>query len=111
VNERVSSDMQVPSWGVTEAMLVAWGFPVEKTDKVVGTKVVVRPGMTFHKAKHEAWAAGFVRMAAIPESEAERRRGTHRERLVEMRREANENLAFLRAHGSIVGPSHNNNER
>jgi hypothetical protein len=97
---------QVPSWQVTADMLNAWGFPVRVTDKCVGTKIVVSEGMRFSVAVHAAWAAGHVRMAAIAEQVAQARHAAGRERIAEMRRQAQENLAFLRRHGSIVGPSH-----
>jgi hypothetical protein len=99
---------QVLSWQVTDTMLAAWGFPVERTDKVVGSKFVVQAGLPFGKALHAAWAAGFVRMAAIPEAVVTARIEAFHAGLLEMRQEANKNLAFLRAHGTIVGPSHNN---
>lgn len=92
---------QVPSWQVTEPMLAAWGFPVQTTDKCVGTKVVVAEGMPFREALHAAWAAGHVRMAAMPEAVADARHEAARTRLATTRREAQESLAFLRAHGLI----------
>jgi hypothetical protein len=97
---------QVPSWQVTKAMLEAWGFRVRVTDKCVGTTVVVSEGLPFGKALHAAWAAGHVRMAAMPDDVAETRHAAGRERIAEMRREAINNLAFLRRHGTIVGPTH-----
>jgi hypothetical protein len=97
---------QVPSWQVTGEMLAEWGFPVQVTDKVVGTKVVVQEGMPSGKALHAAWAAGHVRMAAMPEHVRQAQMAAGRERIAEMRRMAQENLAFLRLHGTIVGPSH-----
>lgn len=98
---------QVLSWQVTSEMLEAWGFPLQRTDKCVGTKVVIAEGMTFGKALHAAWAAGHVRMAALPEAERERQLAEFHAGIAEMRREAQESLAFLRKHGLIVGPSHN----
>lgn len=97
---------QVPSWAVTSEMLASWGFPVEVTDKCVGTKFVVTEGMPWGRAVHAAWAAGFVRIAAMPEAVAESRRAAFHEGIREMRAAAVANLAFLREHGSIVGPSH-----
>jgi hypothetical protein len=97
---------QVPSWQVTSEMLAAWGFPVQVTDKCVGTKVIVAEGMPFGKALHAAWAAGFVRIAVTPEWVVEEAHARFHEGIAEMRRTAQENLAFLRQHGSIVGPSH-----
>jgi hypothetical protein len=47
-----------------------------------------------------------VRMAAMPDDVAETRHAAGRERIAEMRREALNNLAFLRRHGTIVGPTH-----
>jgi hypothetical protein len=99
---------QVPSWQVTASMLESWGFPVQTTDKVVGTKVIVKEGLPFGKALFAAWAAGHVRIAAMPDHVREAQMAAGRERIAEMRRAAVENLAFLRAHGTIVGPSHNN---
>jgi len=96
---------QIPSWAVTVDDLARWGFPVRKTDKVVGTKVVVAEGLPFGQALHAAWAAGHVRMAAIPEDIAEAARAAGRERIAEMQRLARENVAFLRKHNMIVGPS------
>ena len=55
---------QVPSWAVTDEQLASWGFPVEVTEKIVGSKTVVRPGMTRQQAIHEAWGAGLVRIAS-----------------------------------------------
>lgn len=99
---------QVLSWQVTSEMLAGWGFAVEETDTMMGTRIVLVEGISAGKALHAAWAAGFVRMAAMPEAVREAQLVAFREGLVEMNREANESLAFLRAHGSIVGPSHNN---
>ena len=96
---------QVPSWAVTSEMLAEWGFPVRVTDKCVGSKVVVAEGMSFGQAKHAAWAAGFVRMAAIPEEVAEAGLAARAERMAEMKRVTQENVAFLRRSGLIVGPS------
>lgn len=47
---------------MTNDQLTAMGFPVAQTDKVMGTVVVVRPGMSRQKAVHAAWAAGKVRV-------------------------------------------------
>jgi hypothetical protein len=53
---------------VTNAQLGAWGFPVEESGKVVGTKVIRVEGSPRHVAVYEAWTAGHVRMAvtAVP---------------------------------------------
>lgn len=47
---------------VTEAHFEAWGIVTEKTDHCVGTKVIVRPGMTAAEATAEAWHRGTVRI-------------------------------------------------
>ncbi len=58
---------QVPSWKVTHEMLEEWGFPVERLDHCVGSKVIIKDGMTFGKALNEAWKAGFVRQETDPQ--------------------------------------------
>jgi hypothetical protein len=93
---------QVPSWQVTGEMLAAWGFPVQTTDKCVGMKMVVNEGMRAGAAVHAAWAAGHVRMAAKPEHVREAELASFHAGILEMRREAQESLAFLRRHGTIV---------
>lgn len=93
---------QVPSWAVTAAQLESWGFPLRKTDKCVGSKVVVQEGMTWREALHAAWAAGFVRIAAMPEHVREAQLREFHEGIEEMHREAVANLAFLREHGTII---------
>lgn len=98
---------QVPSWQVTTDMLDAWGFPVRRTEKVVGSQTITQRGMAFHEAKHAAWAAGFVRIESMPDAERARRRAAFHAGIEEMRQEAIRNLAHLRKHGLIVGPSHN----
>lgn len=97
---------QVLSWQVTSDQLAEWGFPVEKTDHCVGSKVIVSEGMSWGKAVHAAWAAGHVRIAVIPESVVAERRARFFAGHEEMRRTAQENLEHLRRHGLIVGPSH-----
>lgn len=92
---------QVPSWQVTITMLESWGFPVEKRDKCVGMQMVERPGMPFGKALHAAWAAGFVRIAAIPEAVAAQGRAESRARMAEQHRCAEETVAALQAAGLI----------
>lgn len=53
---------------VTGEMLAGWGFPVEKTEKIVGSKTVVRPGLPVNGAKHAAWGAGHVRICTVTRS-------------------------------------------
>lgn len=43
-------------------ILSAMGFPVEKTDKICGSKVVTREGSPFGRARHQAWQADLVRI-------------------------------------------------
>lgn len=49
---------------VTDEQLSAFGFPVEVTDKCVGSKVVVVKGDRRSVAVAKAWAAGFVTWGA-----------------------------------------------
>lgn len=49
---------------VTDAELAAFGFPVEVTDKCVGSKVIVVKGDRRPVAVARAWAAGHVTFAA-----------------------------------------------
>jgi hypothetical protein len=49
---------------VTDDQMVAWGIVTEKTDKVVGTKIIIRPGMHWGQAVHAAWCAGHVRICS-----------------------------------------------
>lgn len=93
---------KVPSWQVTGTMLASWGFPVERTDKCVGSKVVVSAGMLWHVAVHAAWAAGFVRIESAPEGEREAQLCAFRARIEAMHENAAANLAFLREHGTIL---------
>ena len=97
---------QVASWQVTTHMLAAWGFPVLRTDKMMGTTFVVAEGVSFREALFAAWAAGHVRMAAIPEAVVAERRARILPGFEAQRAEATANLAFLRASGAIVGPGH-----
>lgn len=92
----------VPSWQVTEAMLAEWGFPVRKTDKCVGSKIVVSEGLTFGRALHAAWAAGFVRITAMPEEVRQAQIAEFHAGIEEMRQCAVETIAFLREHNMIV---------
>lgn len=57
------------SCDVTDEQLAAMGFPVLKTDKVVGTTVVVVAGDRRGVAVHKAWAAGLVTLASAPTPE------------------------------------------
>lgn len=66
--------MPVPSHAVTSEMLAAWGFPVERTDKIVGSKIIVQPGMRFHEARHAAWLAGHVTVRTLPPPEGGHKR-------------------------------------
>jgi hypothetical protein len=45
---------------VTDEQLAEWGWPVEKTEKIMGTKVTVREGMRRNLAVHEAWGAHLL---------------------------------------------------
>jgi hypothetical protein len=91
----------VPSWQVTSSMLADWGFPVRSTDKCVGSTVVVSEGMRRNEAMHAAWAAGFVRIAAMPEEVRAAQLAEFHLGLAEMTRCAVETLAFLREHDMI----------
>jgi hypothetical protein len=93
---------QVPSWQVTSEQLEAWGFPLRKTDKCVGSKVIISEGMSFGEAVHAAWAAGFVRIAAMPDHVREAQIAEFHAGLAENTRVAVETLAHLRKHGLIV---------
>lgn len=96
---------QVPSWAVTAEQLEAWGFQIEITGKCVGMHFIERPGMTFGRAVHAAWAAGFVRIAACPEEVREAQRAEAIARQVEGRVMAAQNLAFMIAAGRFQGPT------
>lgn len=65
------TDTRPTATSVTDEQLAEMGFPVRKTDKVVGTLVVTRKGTSRHEAVWGAWAAGKVRMAvaAAPEGD------------------------------------------
>lgn len=92
----------IPSWQVTEAMLTEWGFPVRKTDKCVGSKIVVSEGMTWSAAKHAAWAAGFTRIESMPDHVRAEIRAEKAAERVEQHRICLETIAFLREHNMIV---------
>jgi len=70
----------VPSWAVTTEQLASWGFPVRITDKICGTPVVMREGMSMSAAIFAAWCAGFVRMAGEPTDVREARQEAGRAR-------------------------------
>lgn len=55
-----------PSHLVTEEMLNSWGFTVEVVGHAVGSAVMIRSGLSFEKAKHAAWVAGFTRLCSPP---------------------------------------------
>jgi hypothetical protein len=97
-----ANHVPVPSWQVTGEMLTAWGFPVQVTDKCVGSKVVVTEGTSRSEAMHAAWAAGFVRIASMPEEVRQAQLAEFHAGHEEMRLCAAETLAFLREHGTIV---------
>lgn len=51
------------SWKATADSLTALGFPVKVVEKgCFGTPVVVRDGLTFEDARHDAWVAGAIRL-------------------------------------------------
>ena len=58
---------------VTDAMMVAWGLTTKRTDKVVGTPVVTRPGLPWREAHYIAWGRGFERICTIDPREVVRR--------------------------------------
>lgn len=70
----------VPSWTVTADMLDAWGFTVERTDKVVGCRMVMVAGLPFEKARHLASLAGFCFTATEPTTSPRRHELAARER-------------------------------
>lgn len=43
---------------VTDEMQVAWGLQVERTEKIVGSKTVTRPGISAREAIWRAWCEG-----------------------------------------------------
>ncbi len=61
---------RVPSWAATDEQLAGFGFPVRKTDKIMGSVVVVREGMPRSRAVMAAWRAGFVRIESSPVTKA-----------------------------------------
>ena len=68
---------QVPSWQVTRELLRSWGFAVASCP----TSHEEHKGQEFGKARHAAWAAGWVVLASEPEAERVRRATAARERL------------------------------
>lgn len=92
---------QVPSWQVTAQMLEAWGFPVEKRDKCVGMQMIERKGMTFGRALHAAWGAGFVRIESMPEHVRNARREAFHATNRRQHEHAAQAVAELRAAGFI----------
>lgn len=51
---------------VTDAMNCAWGLTTRRTDKVVGTPVVTREGISGDEAFRIAWNRGLVVVCSIP---------------------------------------------
>lgn len=51
---------------VTDAMNCAWGLTTKRTDKVVGTPVITREGISGDEAFAIAWKRGLVRLCSIP---------------------------------------------
>jgi hypothetical protein len=56
---------KVCSHAVTDAQLTGWGFTTRRTDKIVGTPVVTREGVTFREAIMGAWNAGHLRICSL----------------------------------------------
>ncbi|HUW00767.1 MAG TPA: hypothetical protein VMW08_00305 [Acidimicrobiales bacterium] len=45
---------------VSDDQLGEWGWPVLRTEKMMGTTITVREGMHRHLAVHEAWGAHLL---------------------------------------------------
>lgn len=93
----------VPSWAVTVAMLVSWGFPVKVTAKSMGEVMTLQEGASFSRARFDAWAAGFVRLgAAVPEGEQARREALKAQRAAEREAARAEALAWALAQPRVL---------
>lgn len=63
------------AWEMSDDDLSNAGFPVIKTDMMLGSRVVVRPGMSRTQAVSAAWAAGVCNVGGHQFSPHGRRMG------------------------------------